>query len=60
MNYTPEQWNVLGTSVMNPSRIIANSFTSTLSIIDRIWLVSDYFAAGKAGYYNITDAYIMM
>lgn len=56
VNYNPEQWLILGSNVMNPTSLASNAKSSELSISDRIGLVSDCFAAGKAGYSNITDA----
>lgn len=47
--YTHEQWRRLASAVMNPS-------TSPLSTTDRLGLVSDSFAAGRAGYSSIVES----
>lgn len=46
--YSRQQWERLST-VMDPK-------TSPLSTTDRLGLISDCFAAGKAGYFSIVDA----
>jgi len=48
VNYTPEQWERLA-SVMDP-------VGGPLSATDRLGLISDSFAAGKAGYASIVDS----
>jgi aminopeptidase N len=59
VNYSPEQWHQLGSHVMNPSTTNTDSL-QFLPISDRIGLVSDCFAAGKAGYSSITDAFSLI
>jgi aminopeptidase N len=48
VNYTPGQWSRLATA-MDPSE-------GLLSATDRLGLISDSFAAGKAGYSSVVDS----
>lgn len=48
VNYTPEQWNRLS-QAMDPT---SGSFSAT----DRLGLISDSFASGKAGYASIVES----
>jgi puromycin-sensitive aminopeptidase len=51
VKYNPQQWQRLA-YVMGPD--------SSLSTTDRLGLISDCFAAGKAGYSPITDAFMLV
>ena len=51
-SYTPAQWQRLA-SVMDPD-------TSPLTTTDRLGLISDSFAAGKAGYAPIVDSFVLI
>jgi puromycin-sensitive aminopeptidase len=52
VNYTESQWKKLGS--------LMDSDSSPLSTIDRLGLLSDCFASGKAGYSTITDAFVLV